>query len=64
MGIFEAAKDIYEQMLLEVHNHLKSHGDHAAFHFTGHSLGKSLHVLAFKPYVTYKRRNIIFFLTP
>ncbi|KAJ7973042.1 Lipase [Quillaja saponaria] len=37
-GIYEAAKGIYEQMLPEIHDHLKSCGDHANFRFTGHSL--------------------------
>ncbi|KAM0998580.1 hypothetical protein ACFX2I_008297 [Malus domestica] len=44
-GIYEAAKGIYEQMLPEVHAHLKSHGDHAIFRYTGHSLGGSLALL-------------------
>ncbi|KAF6134626.1 hypothetical protein GIB67_022913 [Kingdonia uniflora] len=44
-GIYEAAKGIYEQMLPEVHAHLKSHGDSATFRFTGHSLGGSLSLL-------------------
>ncbi|CAB4291919.1 unnamed protein product [Prunus armeniaca] len=44
-GIYEAAKGIYEQMLPEVHAHLKSRGDHATFRFTGHSLGGSLALL-------------------
>ncbi|OVA16818.1 Lipase [Macleaya cordata] len=44
-GIYEAAKGIYEQMLPEVHAHLKSHGDSAALRFTGHSLGGSLALL-------------------
>ncbi|KAM2632098.1 hypothetical protein TB1_030785 [Malus domestica] len=44
-GIYEAAKGIYKQMLPEVHAHLKSHGDHATFRFTGHSLGGSLALL-------------------
>ncbi|KAK4482144.1 hypothetical protein RD792_009285 [Penstemon davidsonii] len=44
-GIYEAAKGIYEQMLPEIHAHLKSHGNHAKFRFTGHSLGGSLSVL-------------------
>jgi len=41
-GIYEAAKGIYEQMLPEVRDHLKSHGKKATFRFTGHSLGGSL----------------------
>ncbi|KAK8693785.1 hypothetical protein V6N13_071354 [Hibiscus sabdariffa] len=44
-GIYEAAKGMYEQMLPEVRSHLKSHGKHAAFRFTGHSLGGSLSLL-------------------
>ncbi|CAI9785583.1 unnamed protein product [Fraxinus pennsylvanica] len=44
-GIYEAAKGTYEQMLPEIHAHLKSHGDRAKFRFTGHSLGGSLSVL-------------------
>ncbi|KAL7172043.1 hypothetical protein ACSBR2_031690 [Camellia fascicularis] len=44
-GIYEAAKGLYEQMLPEVRDHLKSHGDHATFRFTGHSLGGSLSTL-------------------
>ncbi|GKV40471.1 hypothetical protein SLEP1_g48116 [Rubroshorea leprosula] len=44
-GIYEAAKGIYEQMLPEVREHLKSHGNHATFRFTGHSLGGSLSLL-------------------
>ncbi|CAA2963867.1 uncharacterized protein LOC111377036 [Olea europaea var. sylvestris] len=44
-GIYEAAKGTYEQMLPEIHAHLKSHGEHAKFRFTGHSLGGSLSVL-------------------
>ncbi|XVF80663.1 hypothetical protein PTKIN_Ptkin15bG0092200 [Pterospermum kingtungense] len=44
-GIYEAAKGMYEQMLPEVHSHLKSHGKHATFCFTGHSLGGSLSLL-------------------
>lgn len=44
-GIYEAAKGIYEQMLPEVHAHLKAHGGRATFRFTGHSLGGSLSLL-------------------
>ncbi|KAE8692054.1 transcription initiation factor TFIID subunit 13-like isoform X1 [Hibiscus syriacus] len=44
-GIYEAAKGMYEQMLPQVRSHLKSHGKHAAFRFTGHSLGGSLSLL-------------------
>lgn len=44
-GIYEAAKGIYEQMLPEIHDHLKSHGYSARFRFTGHSLGGSLALL-------------------
>ncbi|KAJ4838652.1 hypothetical protein Tsubulata_004245 [Turnera subulata] len=44
-GIYEAAKGMYEQMLPEVRAHLKSHGKHATFRFTGHSLGGSLSLL-------------------
>ncbi|KAL6500268.1 hypothetical protein OROHE_025634 [Orobanche hederae] len=44
-GIYEAAKGIYEQMLPEIHAHLKSHGRRATFRFTGHSLGGSLSLL-------------------
>ncbi|GFQ02449.1 hypothetical protein PHJA_002388800 [Phtheirospermum japonicum] len=44
-GIYEAAKGIYEQMLPEIKDHLKSHGPRAAFRFTGHSLGGSLSLL-------------------
>ncbi|KAL3652915.1 hypothetical protein CASFOL_002596 [Castilleja foliolosa] len=44
-GIYEAAKGIYEQMLPEIQDHLKSHGPRATFRFTGHSLGGSLSLL-------------------
>lgn len=44
-GIYEAAKGMYEQILPEVRSHLKSHGSHANFRFTGHSLGGSLSLL-------------------
>lgn len=44
-GIYEAAKGMYEQMLPDVLEHLKSHGDRATFRFTGHSLGGSLALL-------------------
>ncbi|WVY97265.1 hypothetical protein V8G54_029416 [Vigna mungo] len=44
-GIYEAAKGMYEQMLPEVHAHLKSRGSRATFRFTGHSLGGSLALL-------------------
>ncbi|KAF7804906.1 phospholipase A1 PLIP2, chloroplastic-like [Senna tora] len=44
-GIYEAAKGIYQQMLPEVHAHLKSQGSRATFRFTGHSLGGSLSLL-------------------
>ncbi|KAL8544917.1 hypothetical protein ACS0TY_005216 [Phlomoides rotata] len=44
-GIYEAAKGIYEQMLPEIREHLKSHGNRATFRFTGHSLGGSLSLL-------------------
>ncbi|OIW12988.1 hypothetical protein TanjilG_15437 [Lupinus angustifolius] len=44
-GIYEAAKGMYQQMLPEVHAHLKAHGSHATFRFTGHSLGGSLALL-------------------
>ncbi|KAL8089321.1 hypothetical protein AgCh_038941 [Apium graveolens] len=44
-GIYEAAKGIYEQMLPEVRDHVKNHGSHAYFRFTGHSLGGSLSLL-------------------
>ncbi|XP_047952431.1 phospholipase A1 PLIP2, chloroplastic-like [Salvia hispanica] len=44
-GIYEAAKGIYEQMLPEIRDHLKSHGECARFRFTGHSLGGSLSLL-------------------
>ncbi|MCD7449532.1 hypothetical protein HAX54_000372 [Datura stramonium] len=44
-GIYEAAKGMYEQMLPEVRSHLNSHGSHAKFRFTGHSLGGSLSLL-------------------
>lgn len=44
-GIYEAAKGIYEQMLPEIRDHLKSHGYNARFRFTGHSLGGSLALL-------------------
>ncbi|XP_028771114.1 phospholipase A1 PLIP2, chloroplastic-like [Neltuma alba] len=44
-GIYEAAKGIYQQMLPEVHDHLKSRGSFAKFRFTGHSLGGSLALL-------------------
>eukprot|EP01018_Ginkgo_biloba_P027437 Gb_40072 [translate_table: standard] len=44
-GIYEAAKGIYEQILPEVHAHLKTCGEAARLRFTGHSLGGSLSVL-------------------
>ncbi|XP_028781939.1 phospholipase A1 PLIP2, chloroplastic [Neltuma alba] len=44
-GIYEAAKGIYQQMLPEVHAHLRSQGSCAMFRFTGHSLGGSLALL-------------------
>lgn len=44
-GIYEAAKGTYQQMLPEVHAHLKSQGSRATFRFTGHSLGGSLALL-------------------
>ncbi|KAL1558332.1 phospholipase A1 PLIP2, chloroplastic-like [Salvia divinorum] len=44
-GIYEAAKGIYKQMLPEIREHLKSHGECARFRFTGHSLGGSLSLL-------------------
>lgn len=44
-GVYEAAKGIYNQILPEVHAHLKSHGECARFRFTGHSLGGSLSLL-------------------
>ncbi|XP_019440680.1 PREDICTED: uncharacterized protein LOC109345881 isoform X2 [Lupinus angustifolius] len=44
-GIYEAAKGIYQQMLPEIHAHLKSKGSKARFRFTGHSLGGSLALL-------------------
>ncbi|XP_022876218.1 uncharacterized protein LOC111394566 isoform X2 [Olea europaea var. sylvestris] len=44
-GVYEAAKGIYNQILPEVHAHLKSHGERARFRFTGHSLGGSLSLL-------------------
>ncbi|KAL5060642.1 hypothetical protein RYX36_032246 [Vicia faba] len=44
-GIYEAAKMTYQQMLPEVHAHLKSQGSRATFRFTGHSLGGSLALL-------------------
>lgn len=44
-GIYEAAKGIYEQILPEVHAHLKTCGEASRFRFTGHSLGGSLSVL-------------------
>ncbi|XP_044480954.1 phospholipase A1 PLIP2, chloroplastic-like isoform X2 [Mangifera indica] len=44
-GIYEAAKGIYEQMLPEIHAHLKACGKRATFRFTGHSLGGSLSLL-------------------
>lgn len=44
-GIYEAAKGIYEQMLPEIREHLKCHGNRATFRFTGHSLGGSLSLL-------------------
>ncbi|KAL4286180.1 hypothetical protein S83_065368 [Arachis hypogaea] len=44
-GIYEAAKGMYQQMLPEVHAHLKAHGSRANFRFTGHSLGGSLALL-------------------
>ena len=44
-GIYEAAKGMYQQMLPEVHAHIKAHGRHAKFRFTGHSLGGSLSLL-------------------
>lgn len=44
-GIYEAAKGIYEQILPEIHAHLKTCGEASRFRFTGHSLGGSLSVL-------------------
>ncbi|ESW17156.1 hypothetical protein PHAVU_007G215600 [Phaseolus vulgaris] len=44
-GIYEAAKGMYQQMLPEIHAHLKSRGSCATFRFTGHSLGGSLALL-------------------
>ncbi|KAK7392254.1 hypothetical protein VNO78_20686 [Psophocarpus tetragonolobus] len=44
-GIYEAAKGMYQQMLPEVHAHIKSRGSRATFRFTGHSLGGSLALL-------------------
>ncbi|XP_057424421.1 phospholipase A1 PLIP2, chloroplastic-like [Lotus japonicus] len=44
-GIYEAAKGIYQQMLPEVHSHLRAKGSRATFRFTGHSLGGSLALL-------------------
>ncbi|GAB4841749.1 hypothetical protein Ancab_022471 [Ancistrocladus abbreviatus] len=44
-GIYEAAKGMYQQMLPEVHAHMKARGRHAKFRFTGHSLGGSLSLL-------------------
>lgn len=44
-GIYEAAKGIYQQLLQEVRNHLKSRGSSATLRFTGHSLGGSLSLL-------------------
>ncbi|KAG9145956.1 hypothetical protein Leryth_026403 [Lithospermum erythrorhizon] len=44
-GIYEVAKGMYEQLLPEVHSHIKAHGSHAKFRFTGHSLGGSLSLL-------------------
>ncbi|TKY44929.1 Lipase protein [Spatholobus suberectus] len=45
-GIYKAAAEgMYQQMLPEVHAHLKSRGSRAAFRFTGHSLGGSLALL-------------------
>ena len=44
-GIYEAAKGIYQQVLPEVHSHLKSRGSFAKFRFTGHSLGGCLALL-------------------
>lgn len=44
-GIYESAKGIYQQMLPEVHAHLKALGSRATFRFTGHSLGGSLALL-------------------
>ena len=41
-GIYEAAKGMYQQMLPEIHAHIKTHGSRAKFRFTGHSLGGSL----------------------
>ncbi|GAB2298368.1 hypothetical protein Dimus_032434 [Dionaea muscipula] len=44
-GIYEASKGMYQQMLPEVHAHMKSCGSRAKFRFTGHSLGGSLSLL-------------------
>ncbi|GMH02327.1 hypothetical protein Nepgr_004166 [Nepenthes gracilis] len=44
-GIYEAAKGIYQQMLPEVHAHMKSCGSRGKFRFTGHSLGGSISLL-------------------
>lgn len=44
-GIYEIARGIYEQMLPEIHGHLKSYGDRSTLRFTGHSLGGTLALL-------------------
>ncbi|TYI54965.1 hypothetical protein E1A91_D11G108600v1 [Gossypium mustelinum] len=44
-GIYEAAKEIYEQFMPKIMDHLKRHGRRAKLQFTGHSLGGSLSLL-------------------
>ncbi|PPD91308.1 hypothetical protein GOBAR_DD11752 [Gossypium barbadense] len=44
-GMYEAAKVIYEKVIPHVVDFLQTHGEHARFQFTGHSLGGSIAVL-------------------
>ncbi|MBA0633909.1 hypothetical protein Godav_021858 [Gossypium davidsonii] len=43
--MYEAAKVIYEKVIPHVVDFLQTHGEHARFQFTGHSLGGSIAVL-------------------
>nr|KJB73119.1 hypothetical protein B456_011G215900 [Gossypium raimondii] len=44
-GMYEAAKVIYEKVIPHAVDFLQTHGEHARFQFTGHSLGGSIAVL-------------------
>ncbi|GAB4844586.1 hypothetical protein Ancab_037985 [Ancistrocladus abbreviatus] len=44
-GIYEAAKEIYNQFMPEIQEHILAYGDEAKLQFTGHSLGGSLCLL-------------------